>query len=1009
MPPHDLNQSGNSVIGGDDVQRLRAAHNAARQAAQAAIRDTTRLTRLLTILSDPAPLDLLLDRALAALSELFAADIVLLLDPVGTGTFSPLAAIGLPEDMIDRPMAEAEPGYVAVAMHTKAPVLKTEVGADPKVDPQLRELGAETAVWLPVLDAHDARGVLILARCRPLPFAHSDADLLVAMAYRIGLALEQAQRNTQLKQIVAAGREIGHHLDESIVGAEAVRLLPAVVGADAAALVLSNSSGPPRCVTQVGVDPAWNHVWSRLTDTLLRYSRLAGSLPYCTTDLHAATEQFALDVPKSCPVRALLAIPVGREERVRGLLYAMRYSTRPFRPDTLQVATLYADQLSAALENARLYRAVRESEQRFSTAFQWSPVANTLTSLPEGKFLDVNETFLRDTGYTREEVIGQTHFELRIFDNPVDQAEIRVELLDHGQVYARECRFRTKSGHILICLISVSMVAIDDRPCALSSIIDITKHKSAEQELRESEERLKLALMGADLGMWDWNVVTGKVGFNSRWAEMLGYSPEEIEPHVRTWEMLIHSDDTSYVREVLNSHLAGETPHFETEHRFRTESGKCIWVLDKGKVTHRDGQGRPLRFVGTCLDITEAKQIQSERLSMEHQKQQVWRAESLSRMAGGITHHFNNLLGAVMGNLELALGDLPQEADARLRVAEAMKASHRAAEISQLMLAYLGQTSVKQEPLNLAEATREALPLLLSSIPKHVRLKTRFPSQGPTILADGVHLKQILTNLVSNSAEAIGEQAGEIVVEIGVTAASDMRASRFFPLDWEPHGARYACVSVADTGCGLDAATMERIFDPFFSTKFTGRGLGLAVVLGLVRAHGGAVAVASQPGAGATFRVYFPESEQDAQVPARESVPISAALEGEGLVLLVDDEPMIRTMASALLARLGYGVIDARDGLDAVEKFRIRKDDFLLVILDLTMPLMDGWETLAALRAVRSDIPVVLSSGYDEAQVMRGHHSEQPQAFLRKPYGMKDLTAALRAACSVPPVTSKEG
>ena len=757
MSQHEVNQGGSPVpTGGDDVYRLRAARDAALQAAQAAIRDTTRLTRLLTILSDPAPLDLLLDRALAALSELFAADIVILLDPIGTGNFSPLAAIGLPEDMIHRPMSGAEPGYVAAAMQAKGPVLTTQAHADSKVDPQLRELGAEEVVWLPVMDTHGARGVLILARCQPLPFIHADADLLVAMAYRIGLALEQAQRNAQLKQIVAASREIGRHLDESAIGAAAVRMLPAVVGADAAALVLSDLSSPPLAVTQFGVDPAWDHVWSRLTEILLGYTHLAGSLPYCTPDLLDAAAQFALELPESCPARALVAIPIGREERARGLLFGMRFSTRPFRPDTLQVATLYADQLSAALENARLYRAVRESEQTFSTAFQRSPLASTLTLLPEGKFLDVNEVFLRDMGYTRDEVIGRTHFELGVFVNPHDQAVIRAELLEHGHVYAKECRFRTKWGIVLDCLISVSIVAIDGRQCALSSIIDITKRKRADQELQESEERLKLALMGADLGMWDWDVATGEVRYNRRWAEMLGYALVDIEPHVRTWEMLIHSDDTSYVREVLNSHLAGETPHFETEHRFRTESGKWIWVLDKGKVTHRDDQGRPLRFVGTCLDITEAKQIQSERLSMEYQKQQVWRAESLSRMAGGITHHFNNLLGAVIGNLELALDGLHRETDTRLYLAEAMKATRRAAEISQLMLAYVGQTSVKKEPLDLAETTREALPLLISAIPKNVHLRARLPSRGPTILADGVHLKQILTNLVSNSAEAIG-------------------------------------------------------------------------------------------------------------------------------------------------------------------------------------------------------------------------------------------------------------
>ena len=345
---------------GDDVFRLRAARDAALQAAQAAIRDTTRLTRLLTILSDPVPLELLLDRALSALSELFSADIVVLLDPAGTGTFSPLAAIGLPEDMIHQPMSGAEHSYVAAAMRTQAPVLTTQAGTDPKVDPQLRELGAETAVWLPVIGSQAARGALILARCRPVPFAHADADLLAAMAYRIGLALDQAQHSTQLEQIVRAGREIGHHLDESTVGTEAVRMLPKVVGADAAALVLNDPRAAAHCVAQFGLDPLWDFPWSRLAEYLLTDSFLANSQPYSTPDLRAVVERLSWELPNRCPVRALLAVPIRREEGTQGLLFAMRFSTMPFSPDTLRVAMLYAGQTSAALENARLYGVVRD-------------------------------------------------------------------------------------------------------------------------------------------------------------------------------------------------------------------------------------------------------------------------------------------------------------------------------------------------------------------------------------------------------------------------------------------------------------------------------------------------------------------------------------------------------------------------------------------------------------------------------------------------------------------------
>jgi signal transduction histidine kinase/ActR/RegA family two-component response regulator len=353
-------QGDTSQAGTNDLSRLRISSDAALQAAQAAALDTTRLTRLLTILSEPAPLTLLLDRVLSTLSELFFADIVVLLDPAGTGSFSPLAAIGLPEDIIHQPMSDAEGGYVMAAMKAMAPVLIAQASTDPKVDPQLRDLGAETAVWLPVMNSHTAQGVLVLARCRPVPFTHAEVGLLTAMAYRIGLALEQAQRTMQLEQIIRAGQEIGRHLDKSNVASTAVQMFPALMGADAAALVMNDPGGTPLCVAQAGLDSVWSSAFSHLADGLLKDAQLATVEPYCTSDLPAAFNQFSLEFPKNCPVQALLAVPIQREERIQGLLYAMRFSITSFSPDSLRVARLYSGQISAALENARLYRALRD-------------------------------------------------------------------------------------------------------------------------------------------------------------------------------------------------------------------------------------------------------------------------------------------------------------------------------------------------------------------------------------------------------------------------------------------------------------------------------------------------------------------------------------------------------------------------------------------------------------------------------------------------------------------------
>jgi CheY-like chemotaxis protein len=311
------------------------------------------------------------------------------------------------------------------------------------------------------------------------------------------------------------------------------------------------------------------------------------------------------------------------------------------------------------------------------------------------------------------------------------------------------------------------------------------------------------------------------------------------------------------------------------------------------------------------------------------------------------------------------------------------------------MLAYLGQSAGTMGPIELSQVCREALPLLRASLPQKVNMKIELPDPGPIIQADAAQVRQVLTNLVVNAGEALGDGEGDVVVSFSVAPASRIRASSFHPFDWEPTEENYACIEVSDTGCGMDPQTMEKLFDPFFSTRFTGRGLGLPVVLGAVKAHRGAVEVESEPGRGAVFRVYLPLSaEQPCPFPKAQADALESLGE-RGLVLLVEDEPALRNMAKAMLGLLGWDVITACDGVEAVEVFQRHQDQIQCLLLDLSMPRMNGWETLAAVRAIRPAIPVILASGYDEARVMAGDHPERPQAFLSKPCQMAQLKATL--------------
>ncbi|GAK55566.1 diguanylate cyclase/phosphodiesterase with PAS/PAC sensor(S) [Candidatus Vecturithrix granuli] len=495
----DLNTAGYLAPGGEDeILRLRTARDAALQAAQTAIRDTTRLTRLLTILSEPTPIEFLLDRLLSTLSELFSADIVVLLDPMETGTFSPLAAIGLPEDMIHQRMLDTEGSYVAVALHNRMSVLTVEASTDPKVDSILRELGTETAVWVPVSDSHAARGVLILARCRPVPFAHADVDLLTAMAYRIGLALEHAQRNSQLEQIIQTSHEISYYLDEATVGAETVRMFSGIVRADAAALVLSNQDSPPRCVAQFGLDPAQTNVWVQLAESLLSHRDLISAQPYSTSDLREVAGQFALEALDNCPVRALLAVPIGRNNQAQGLLYAMRFSTTSFSPDTLQIAMLYAGQTSALLENARLYRAacdevteriraeqaLRTSEERFRALIR--SVSDVIAILKvDGTICYTNPAVEMVWGCSADALFGQNMLD-RVHPDDVETMHNLLSLLLVQPNTTLTRLVRVRQGENIWRDFEVILTNLLDEP-AVSGIVatfhDVTERKTYEQEL----------------------------------------------------------------------------------------------------------------------------------------------------------------------------------------------------------------------------------------------------------------------------------------------------------------------------------------------------------------------------------------------------------------------------------------------------------------------------------------------------------------------------------------------
>jgi PAS domain S-box-containing protein len=512
--------------------------------------------------------------------------------------------------------------------------------------------------------------------------------------------------------------------------------------------------------------------------------------------------------------------------------------------------------------------------------------------------------------------------------------------------------------------------------------------------LRQEVAALEQAVESAGLGIWDHDMVSDKVIRNERWAEMLGYTLKELESDANTWRNLVHPDDMPVVNKIAAEHEAGRTPFFQVEHRLRSKSGEWKWVLNWGKVVERDKDGRPLRATGTHLDITERKQEEEKRLKLEAQIQQVQKFESLNLMAGSIAHNFNNLLMVVLGNLELALDSLPPLSPERRDIENAEKAAKHAAELSSLMLTYVGHKQMDIQELDISDIIRGMSEILGLALSKKAVLKFNCNLTTALFKGDPAQIRQVVMNLVSNAAEAVGDNLGTITL-----TTSTMFCDRScFPLPFQkenlPEG-DYVYLEVADTGCGMDQETQDKIFDPFFTTKFQGRGLGMAVVLGILRSHRGTILLDSQPGEGTTIRVLFPALE------ASEKAETKAAgdeykRKGKGAVLMIDDDADVLQVGERMLERLGFQVLTTPDAAEAIEIFQKLADNLDCVLINLTMPKMDGVELFHKLREIRQNIPIIICSGYTEEQVMNRFRENKPEGFIQKPYRIKQLEEKIK-------------
>ncbi len=629
-------------------------------------------------------------------------------------------------------------------------------------------------------------------------------------------------------------------------------------------------------------------------------------------------------------------------------------------------------------ERKQAEESLRLSEDRYSRLFEDASLG-IFQSTPDGKFINVNPAYARMHGFdSPEETKSRVNdVAIDLYVDPSRRNEIVRMILDTRGPICSENLYRRKDGSIFIGnLHAWAARDTDGKPLYLEGFVeDISERKRAEAErlrLATAIEQTAEAIIIADTN-WIIDFV------NPAFTAMTGYDgTEAIGRHLR----LLKSDrhDRAFYRDIRKTLTEGHAWSGRITNRKKDGS---MYEVEATASPVRDQSGAIMNYVGTHRDITS-------QVKLEAQLRQSQKVEAIGMLAGGIAHDFNNILQPIIGYTEMELLELPPSSPMRESLEQVLNASLRAKELVKQILVVSRSTEEEQRiPIDISSIIKEALKLLRSSLPTSIEVRQNI--RKGLALADPTQIHQVLMNLCTNASHAMD---GKGILEVRLSpvdlSESDLADQYIFDLKPGP----YLRLKVSDTGCGMDAKTMERIFDPYFTTKEVGKGtgLGLAVVNGIVRRHEGAITVRSEPGKGSTFSIFIPRLDAQSEATMQVDGPLQR---GSERILFVDDEPAVMEMGTSILKRLGYKVTSQTDSVKALEVFRSSPDEFDLVITDYTMPKLTGLDFAREVLRIRPDIPLLLCTGFSE-KLTPDSLKAPGMGLLMKPYNMRQISEAVR-------------
>lgn len=626
-------------------------------------------------------------------------------------------------------------------------------------------------------------------------------------------------------------------------------------------------------------------------------------------------------------------------------------------------------------------RALLQSEEKYRAIYENTGTAMAIIDT-RGIITSVNANTVELSGYSMEEITGRKHWTEFVHPDDRDMVRkkrrLRLQSDGNGQ-YNYEFRLVRKDGSVRHVRIRTGTIP-NTGGAGVISLSDVTSLIDYQKQLNHSLEKTQ-AILGA---IPDIMFVLTRQGryrdFYASDEKMLAIPPEEMGN--RSIEDLgLSESSTEVIMQAIGDTISeGSVHHVEYEldlpdgHHFY-EAGMSPFENDSVLVL--------------CRDVTARKLAEREQKNLEAQIRHVQKLESLGVLAGGIAHDFNNILMAVTGNVYLARKALAKGQTAMEYLDAVEKAAGRASDLAGQMLAYSGRGEFRITPLHLNSVADEISGILNATVSKKAEIVYDLDPELPMIMADDTQVRQVIMNLITNASEALEEKPGRISISTGVMFCNEDYL-RTLNRTEELKPGKYAWIQVDDTGRGMNPDVMARIFDPFFTTKFTGRGLGLSAVLGIMSSHAGALKISSSPGKGSSFRALFPVTETGENV-SDESGEGEGEWQDSGTVLFIDDEPVIRSVARTILTSAGFNVITASDGLDGLNMFCENRNGISLVILDLTMPNMDGDEVFRKIREIDKSVPVIVSSGYNENEILARFSGCPPDGFLKKPYTAPEL------------------